>query len=69
MVEKLKPCPFCGASGKTEFLEYDGCRVHCLFCQAKGPAANLYPDDIAEPARSRFIEDMAVKKWNRRTDA
>jgi len=53
MSEKLKPCPFCGAT--SAYVAYDyGDYVSCPECGAAGPH------------RLRAKEKGAIVAWNRR---
>lgn len=58
MLEKLKPCPFCGDEHpfvnkiKTNFFE-DRYAVMCENCQSMGKYCKT--------------EDQAIEAWNRRT--
>jgi len=57
MGNNLKPCPYCGAGGKAEYLEMAVNKsglvyVYCMFCGARGPLDEN--------------KDRAELKWNRR---
>ena len=67
MIEKLKPCPFCGGEAVVEndFSDYSFI-VHCLNCYARTGTfmMGMYgiPDDEIE------AQKVAVDAWNRRTN-
>lgn len=55
MVEKLKPCPFCGSTSLyvPENPEFD-CYIRCENCECR---------------TDRFMNiDSAIKAWNRRAN-
>lgn len=58
MKEDIKPCPFCGAKGKQAWIEFDGCRLWCRFCGARGP--------ITTTKYEEQVEEDIIAKWNRR---
>lgn len=73
MMEKLKPCPFCGGTGKIKAAkkDYIGFTIwcECKKCCAKtdGYCPDLKIEDLAiENIDS--CRNAAIKAWNRRTN-
>lgn len=61
MIEKLKPCPFCGGMG---VLNNEECRtvsyVKCLTCGAE--------TGLVKVSAEYSSDDKAIEAWNRRSD-
>lgn len=62
IMEKLKPCPFCGGDGAlTVHISEKTVFGSCWTCGAKGSAIRYKGHPSAEDA------EKAIKAWNRRT--
>jgi len=63
-MDKLKPCPFCGGEGKTEFLDVDKSteKIHSAFCD----------DDNCVGSNCMWADfptkEKAIAAWNTRAD-
>ena len=70
MSEKLKPCPFCGASGKANIdclyyifdpKENRRAQFYCLACGAEGPIVT-----VEDNYSGSEVPTEAIDAWNRR---
>lgn len=57
MIEKLKPCPFCGSKSVTLEKRNSGYQVRCWYCGARGKYV---------VAKSIINKKEAIDAWNRR---
>ena len=75
MIDKLKPCPFCGSTYIAGPILYNlgnyRWGIHCVGCSAR---IEIYlplrvPDHVAFELESNKAKAMAISRWNRRDGA
>jgi hypothetical protein len=63
MMDKLKPCPFCGSEAKVYAFMDGGICIKCLNCYCQTQATSDFC--IADASKESAYEKV-VKAWNRR---
>ena len=60
MIEKLKPCPFCG--GEARLFANEGVRVYCKNCHA---STRILTDNAA---LNTSAVQIVIENWNKRAE-